>query len=283
MRLLALGRPACFSLCCAALSLSLVRYCCSVRPAVRVTCLSLPGTMPMFSHLVISSYRRAVPSCVSCLLRCVSPLSSHLTGHRLARLLPVLRHGWAGREAGRRRCPACLVFALRSVPMSADVDSWLIPFPSSAVSSLGLLALSARLRWRWCSLVRAGCVAMFCLPLICSSRLSSRCIVSSVGSVLRLSRPVLRHDRRGGGRIRCCCGVLSFLVLISCRLASFPVLACLGPFLAIHLIRMAAEVCGSVGSAGGLFALPHCIRAASRRSVVPFHGSFDWCGSVPSP
>lgn len=41
LRLRALGRSACFSSCRAALSLSLVRYCCSVRPAVRF-CLACP-------------------------------------------------------------------------------------------------------------------------------------------------------------------------------------------------------------------------------------------------
>lgn len=35
------------------------------------------------------------------------------------------------------------------------------------------------------------------------------------------------------------CGVLSFLVLISLPPVSFPVLAYLGAFLAIHLMRMA--------------------------------------------
>lgn len=198
MRLLALGRPACFSLCCAALSLSLVRYCCSVRPAVRVTCLSLPGTMPMFSHLVISSYRRAVPSCVSCLLAArLSIISSHLLARRLACRLPVLRHGWAGREAGSVGvllawfCPAVCV----------GVDSWLMVFPlrcpipwsaclSARLRGDGVLISSVRDVWR-CP----------CLSPAVSSRPSPRPSSRRSGRFC-VSRPVLRHDGRGGGRLR---------------------------------------------------------------------------------
>ena len=65
-------------------------------------------------------------------------VSSHLIGHRLACLLPALRHGWAGRETGSILCPACLVLALRSVPM---------PIAGSCRSpAIGASSRSARLR-----------------------------------------------------------------------------------------------------------------------------------------
>lgn len=50
--------------------------------------------------VLISSSRRAVPSCVSCLLASRLALPSHLIARRLARRLPALRHDWTGRWAG---------------------------------------------------------------------------------------------------------------------------------------------------------------------------------------
>ena len=59
------------------------------------------------------------------------------------------------------------------------------------------------------------------------------------------------------------CGVLSFLILIS-TLVSPPVLACLRPFLAIHLMLMAAAVCGlSARREGCLLAPLYPCRAVS--------------------
>ena len=169
-----------------------------------------------------------------CLLAArLSIISSHLIDRRLDRLLPALRHGWAGREAGSIGALCLLGFILRSVPISADVDSRFIPFPSSAVSSLGLFVLSARLRGRWCShliiLDVLRCPA--CLPVV-SSLVSS--IIPSVGSVLRLSP---RLATRWAGR-------LTDAVRLFVSRSILPLLACLGLFLAIHLIRMAATVCG---------------------------------------
>lgn len=70
------------------------------------------------SHLVISSSRRAVPSCVSCLLTArlacaVLSHHRHRLNRRFDRRLPALRHGWAGRRADAARCysslAACLI------------------------------------------------------------------------------------------------------------------------------------------------------------------------------
>lgn len=117
---------------------------CGMTSAV---CLPSPGTIAMLSsrHLLISSSRRAVPSCVSCLLASRLALPSHLMRLISSVIvspvrLPVPRHGWAGRGAGSvgallaRFCPA----------VCSDVDSRLMPFPLRC--SFGLLALSARLR-----------------------------------------------------------------------------------------------------------------------------------------
>ena len=85
--------------------------------------------------------------------------------------LPALRHGWAGREAGSVGALCLLGFALRSVPMS--IGRFMLYLPAMSPRSA---CLSARLRGRWRShlirhLVRAGCVAVSCLP-VGSSRLS---------------------------------------------------------------------------------------------------------------
>lgn len=94
------------------------------------------------------------PRAPSCLLaaRLTCAVSSHHRRRRLDRrfdrLLPAPRHGWRGVRRGASGVLCLLDFILRSVPISADVDSQFVPFPSSAVSSLDLLALSARLRGR---------------------------------------------------------------------------------------------------------------------------------------
>ena len=122
---------------------------------------------------------------------------------------------------------------------------------------------------------------MSCL-LIGSSRLSPRSSSRRSGRFC-VSRPVLRHDGREGGRLRRC---YPFSVPISCRLPCPR--ACLPrAFLAIHLIRMAAGGWRSGVSAGRSACLPvslyPCRCPSSRRFVFPFHGLFDWLCSVPCP
>ena len=108
------------------------------------------------------------------LLACGSSrLPSHLIARRLARRLPAPRHGWAGREAGSVGALCLLGFALRSVPMS--IGQFMLYLPAMSPQSA---CLSARLRGGRRShlirhLVRAGCVAVSCLP-VGSSR-SSPC------------------------------------------------------------------------------------------------------------
>lgn len=116
----------------------------------------------------------------------------------------------------------------------ADVDSRLMPFPLRC--PIGLLACRLVLAaWRWCShLVRVGRVAM---SLLTARRLVSflaSFIIPSVGSVLRLSP---RLATRWAGR-------RADAVRLFVSRSILPLLACLGLFLAIHLIRMAAAVCG---------------------------------------
>lgn len=74
-----------------------------------IVCGELTGMarMPMIdgrrSHLIISSCGSVLRFLLACgssrLYRLISS-ASHLIGYRLAYLLPALRHGWAGREAG---------------------------------------------------------------------------------------------------------------------------------------------------------------------------------------
>ena len=108
----------------------------------------------MSSHLVISSSRLVVrcrPAFPAC-LRLVSPVPSHLIIVVVSIVASIVSSPFfdtVGRGVGRGASVSCLLGSvLRSVPMSAGVDSRFVPFPSSAVSSLGLLALSARLRER---------------------------------------------------------------------------------------------------------------------------------------
>ena len=189
---------------------------------------------------------RCRPACPAC-LRLVSSVPSHLIGYRLARLLPALRHGWAGREAGSVDVLCLLGSVLRSVLMSADVDSRFMLLPLRC--PIGLLA--CRLRCRCSHLV----VWMRCdAPL--AHRLVSRLVHRLVG---RLGSSFLspRLETRWAGRraialrLRCA----SFLVLISPP-TSFPVLNCLGAFLAIHLMRMAAEICGLSSRRDGCLLCP---------------------------
>ena len=105
-------------------------------------------------HLVISSSRLVVrcrPAFPAC-LRLVSPVPSHLIIVVVSIVASIVSSPFfdtVGRGVGRGASVSCLLGSvLRSVPMSAGVDSRFVPFPSSAVSSLGLLALSARLRER---------------------------------------------------------------------------------------------------------------------------------------
>lgn len=185
--------------------------------------------------------------------------SSYLIDHHLDRLLPALRHDWAGRVAGSGGVLCLLGFILRSVPMSAGVDSRFVPFPSSAVLSLGLLAC------------RIGC-GDDCV-LISSVRDVLRCpacplarlspfAVPSVGSVHHLSL-AQSCDTIGGEEGDCVAVAACFTPRpdFAACLVSLCLLAPL-PFFAIHLIRMAAEVCGlSARRAVCLLVLSRCIRA----------------------
>ena len=81
----------------------LIEYAVRLR-LLACRCRGWGGDVFSSRHLVISS-RRAVPPCVSCLLaaRLACAVSSHYRrrlDRRFDRLLPVLRHGWAGRGTG---------------------------------------------------------------------------------------------------------------------------------------------------------------------------------------
>ena len=183
------------------------------------------------------------PACHACLRFVAFP--SHLIGHRLARRLPVPRHGWRGVRRGAS--VLCLLgSALRSVPMSI---SRFMPFLLRC--PLGLLACLARLRGSGVLISSCG---MCCDVLLAHRPVSSLAsfIIPSVGSVSLVSRPVSRHDGRGDGRLRLAI-VLRFDFLLP---ASFPC-ACL-PW---GVSRHPSDADGggglrSVVSAGGLLACP---------------------------
>lgn len=149
-----------------------------------------------------------------CLLAArLSIISSHLIGHRLAHRLPALRHGWAGREAGSVRRPCLLGFALRSVPMS--IGRFMLYLPAMSPRSA---CLSTRLRGGMAFSSRP-CVMCCDVMLACPSSRSSPCPSSRRSGRFISSLPVFRHDGRGGGRMRCGCDGLSFIVLFSLRLS----------------------------------------------------------------
>ena len=162
-----------------------------------------------------------------------------------------------------------------------------MPIAGSCGISSVCLPIRLVLRGRWRShlvrhLVRAGCVAMLCLPIV--SSLASF-VVLSVGSSRRSVRFCVSLapscDTIGGEEGGC--GVLAIRSAFRFLPACFVPCACLP----LVVSRHPSDTDGggglrSIGSACSA-CLPRCIRAASCRSVVPFHGSFDWCGSVPLP
>lgn len=142
---------------------------------------------------------------------------------------------------------SCLLgFILRSASMSI---SRFMPFPLRC--PLGLFA---------CRLGCGGTVfsssrvdALRC-PACLSARLVSRLVYHPVGRFGSCVSPRLATRWAGRRRLRCDCGVLSFLILISCRLSRLHVLACLGS-------SPPSDMDGgvglrSVGSSCGLLAYP---------------------------
>lgn len=187
-------------------------------------CLPSPGMMVMSSHLVISScgaVLRFLFACGSSRL----PVSSHRSSSRPSSPRSSTRLGGA---CGGERPVSCLIGFCHAV--CADVDNRFMRLP------LGLLAC------------RLGCGAiefsshpcgMCCDVLLAcgSSRLSPRSSFRRAGWFISSLSSRLATRWAGRWRLRRC---YSFSVSISCRLPRPHVLACLGAFLAIHLIRMAA-------------------------------------------
>lgn len=237
-------------------------------------CLPSPGTMSILSssHHLVMLCRPAFPACCASRL---SIISFHLIACRLARLLPALRHGWAVRGAGS--VMSCLLGSVLWAALISIAGSFRI----LCGVLLGLLA--CRLGY-WCGrwrshLVRAGCVAMPCLPLIVSSRLVRRPVCRVGFSFLS---PRLATRMGGEVAIAAVLFVLRFDFLPP---ASSPC-ACLPRGVSRHPSDTdgGGRLAVSVGSSCGLLAcLSRCIRTVPLVSSFPFHGLFDWCGSVPSP
>lgn len=193
-----------------------------------------------------------------CLFRCVSPY--RFISSVIISLLVSPFFDTVGQGVRRGASVSCLLgFVLLSVPMSiAGSCRRSLAFPRSACLSSRLGCVGTAFSSR-----HAGCVAMS------SARLVSRLVYHPVGRVgFCVSLPVLRHEGRGGGRMLCCC-------LLS-RLPR----ACLP----LVVSRHQSDTDGggglrSIGSAGGLLALPRCIRAvsslSSRIPTASSHDSFD--------
>lgn len=167
-------------------------------------------------HLVVRC-RPAFPA----YLRLVFP-SSRFISSAIASPVSSPLFDTVGRGVRRGASASCLLGFCPAV--CVDVDSRFIPY----LPAMSLRSACSSARMRGDVLVRD---VLRC-PAWSSSRLSSLAsfIIPSVGSVRLVSRPVLRHDGRGGGRLRCGCGVLSFLVLSSRRLSRSPCLLALGRF-----------------------------------------------------
>lgn len=91
-------------------------------------------------------------------------------------------------------------------------------------------------------------------PACPSVRLVSRFVYHPVGRIGSCVSPRLATRWAGRRRLRCDCGVLSFLILISCRLSRLHVLACLGSSPPSDMDGGAGL--RSVGSSCGLLAYP---------------------------
>lgn len=145
------------------------------------------------SHHIVVRCRPALPACLRLVFPSSRPISSPVVSPVVSPLFDTV-----GR--GVRRGASGVLLAWFFPAVCADVDSLSMPY-HPAMSSRSA-CLSARLRGRWrFHLVRAGCVVMSCLPRRVVSSLVSF-IIPSVGSAYLVSRPVLRHDGRGGGRMR---------------------------------------------------------------------------------
>lgn len=155
-------------------------------------CLPSPGMIAV--GILISSSRRAVPSCVSCLLAARLALPSHLIGHHLAPRLPVLRHGWAGREAGS----VGVLLAWFRPAVCADVDRSVHAVSSCDVPSVCLPVVSAA----GVAIAFSSCPCGACCDVLAyrpSARLVPRLVHRPVGRV-GSSRLSPRLSTRWAGR-----------------------------------------------------------------------------------
>lgn len=149
---------------------------------------------------LISSSRHLVVRCRPVFSACLRLISSVAVSPVVS--FPVSpRFDTIGRGDERGASVSCLLGFCPAV--CVGVDSRLMVFPLRCPIPWSA-CLSARLRGRWRShLVRAGRVAMPCLPRRIVSSLASA-VVSSVGSVLRLSpRLAARWAGRRADAARC--------------------------------------------------------------------------------
>lgn len=160
----------------------------------------LSSSMPSpWSHLVV----RCCPACPAC-LRLVFPSSRPISSLVVSLVVSPL-FDTVGRGVRRGASVSCLLGFCPAV--CADADSrfmrYLVGLLAYQIGAAGAMAFSSRPSSRPCGMC---CDALLAHRLV--SRLVRRpvCrVVPSVCSVLCFSRPVLRHDWRGGGRMRCAC------------------------------------------------------------------------------
>lgn len=214
-----------------------------------------------------------LPAC----LRLVFP-SSRLISSIVVSIVSSPLFDTVGRGVRRGASVSCLLgFILRSVPMSiAGSCRRSLTFPRSA-------CLSARMRGDGVliSSVRDALRCSACQ----SDRLVPRLVhhpVDRVGS----SPPSPRLSARWAGRMADAVRLRLRRAIVprsDFAVCLVPVFACLGSFIAIYLIRMAA---GGLSARRAVCLLTCSVVSVPCRPLVsslPFHGLFDWCGSVPSP
>ena len=183
-----------------------------------------------WSHLVV----RCCPACPAC-LRLVFPSSRPISSLVVSLVVSPL-FDTVGRGVRRGASVSCLLGFCPAVCVDADSRfmRYLVGLLAYQIGAAGAMAFSSRPSSRPCGMC---CDALLAHRLV--SRLARR-PVGLFGSVFLSPRLATRLAGRRADAV-CLLSVLRSDFFLP---VSSPVLACLWSFLAIHLIRMAAEVCG---------------------------------------
>lgn len=219
--------------------------------------------------------RPALPACLRLVFPSSRPISSIVVSIVSSPLFDTV-----GRGVRRGASVSCLLGSCPAVCADVDrsvhgVSSAVSPLSAFyVVSAAGAMAFSSHPSSRPCWM---RCGVLLARRLVSSF---ASAVVPSVGSAHRLSpRLATRLAGRRADALRLRRAIVPRSDFAACLVPR----ACLP----CGVSRHPSDTDGggglrSIGSACSA-CLPRCIRAASCRSVVPFHESFDWCGSVPLP